>query len=159
MEENSQIPRTDGRAQPRIEEPDEENLNYMDIAGEGRENAPTGGFAEKDNPQDLDHPDHEDGSDPKRQNERTVALPTEYETPDEENPDRRDVTKTDGERPDRIPEIEREDQVEFPENPDDEDEMVLPRRDESGEEWKRQQPATPPEEEPETQPTEDPNLL
>lgn len=56
MNENSQTSRKDGRAQPRIEEPDEENLNYSEMRG-GRGGSPTGAYPDKDSPQDLDHPD------------------------------------------------------------------------------------------------------
>lgn len=57
MNQNSQLPRKDGRAQPRIEEPDEENLNYEDLATNNEGMPTTGSYPEKDSPQDLDHPD------------------------------------------------------------------------------------------------------
>lgn len=67
--EFAQIPRKDGRAQPRIEEPDEENRGYDDIFP-GSDNTPdSGGQTDKSNPEDPVHPDtnteetdHEDSS-------------------------------------------------------------------------------------------------
>lgn len=77
MNENSQLPRKDGRAQPRIEESDEENMNFEDIASH-KEGMPTTSSApEKDSPQDLDHPDISD--------DNPVEKPTKIQFPGKEN--------------------------------------------------------------------------
>lgn len=76
MNQNNQIPRKDGRAQPRIEESDEENMNYVDIALNKKGMPTTNSASEKDSPQDIDHPDDNE-HDPEKK-------PTEFQFPGDE---------------------------------------------------------------------------
>jgi hypothetical protein len=75
------IKRKDGRAQPKIEEPDEENMDYDGIMP-GREGTPdTGAEPEKENPEDPDPADVSVPKDAASQNtysgEREEALPAD----------------------------------------------------------------------------------
>lgn len=79
MNQNSQLPRKDGRTQPRIEEPDEENLNYEGLATNNEGMPTTGSYPEKDSPQDLDHPDI--NNDTEEEKPITIQFPGEEEFP------------------------------------------------------------------------------
>lgn len=75
------IQRKDGRAHPKIEEPDEENMDYDGIMP-GREGTPdTGAEPEKENPDDPDHAVVSVPEDPESQGtysgEREEALPAD----------------------------------------------------------------------------------
>lgn len=75
------IQKKSGRAKPKIEEPDEENMDYDSMAP-GREGTPdTGAEPTKENPGAPDHPDVSVPEDPKSQatysGEQEEALPTD----------------------------------------------------------------------------------
>lgn len=123
MNQQSQLPRKDGRSQPKIEEPDEQNLDYSDIASNPDETPSTGGFPEKDSPEDLDHPDIGDSTSSPPVHESWV---TDRHVLHEE----REITPR--------PEIEVEQDEEFPLDPDPDRELDLPSKDQ--ESWTRQKP-------------------
>jgi hypothetical protein len=149
MMNTNQIPRKDGRAQPRIGEPDEENMDYSDLSPLGNRGPSSSGMAEKESPLDLDHPDIADKSSPDPSSSE-LHYP-EYQDDDslsEEIPDRANFPRTEEAQPNRALEMEREEKDDYPIDPDRDWELDLPGPGEEGEEWERRNPA-PIREEPE----------